>query len=120
MGGYSGDGMGIRGCLDIDECDDGSNMCHPTAFCFNLMGSYECKCPDLTPIAIMEECPGNFSFALAFPLRYLPHDTIPVRYDPDDTMLHDSLTAYQFFNIFSEPGLVFWDDKQLRFWRRHH
>lgn len=55
--GYSGDGMGIRGCIDIDECDDGSNMCHPTAFCFNLMGSYECKCPDLTPIAIMEECP---------------------------------------------------------------
>ncbi|CAG5082670.1 Oidioi.mRNA.OKI2018_I69.PAR.g10179.t1.cds [Oikopleura dioica] len=57
--GYSGDGMGIRGCLDIDECDDGSNMCHPTAFCFNKMGGYECKCPDLSPIAIMEECPDD-------------------------------------------------------------
>ncbi|CBY18567.1 unnamed protein product [Oikopleura dioica] len=87
--GYSGDGMGIRGCIDIDECDDGSNMCHPTAFCFNLMGSYECKCPDLTPIAIMEECPGNLAVSLAFP----PYDTSRTIRFQHDTSLHDSRTT---------------------------
>jgi len=44
--GYAGSGMGSKGCFDIDECQDGSNKCHPTALCMNLMGSYECRCPD--------------------------------------------------------------------------
>lgn len=37
--GYAGSGMGSKGCFDIDECQDGSNKCHPTALCMNLMVS---------------------------------------------------------------------------------
>ena len=30
--------------LDVDECDDGSNLCHMNATCANTIGSYTCTC----------------------------------------------------------------------------
>ena len=32
--GYRGDGIGVAGCLDIDECAE-SHKCHPSAICIN-------------------------------------------------------------------------------------
>lgn len=31
--------------LDIDECQNGANVCGPLQTCINLPGSYRCKCP---------------------------------------------------------------------------
>jgi len=32
------------GCMDRDECTDGSNKCSPNADCANTIGSYTCTC----------------------------------------------------------------------------
>ncbi|CAB4059875.1 unnamed protein product [Lepeophtheirus salmonis] len=37
-------GNPLVGCEDIDECKD-SNPCGTGAHCFNIMGSFKCKCP---------------------------------------------------------------------------
>ncbi|CAG0880777.1 unnamed protein product [Cyprideis torosa] len=41
--GYTGDPY--RGCVDINECHDGTNACGRDALCINRPGSYECRCP---------------------------------------------------------------------------
>ncbi|KAM9391508.1 hemicentin-1 [Pholidichthys leucotaenia] len=33
------------GCVDIDECQDGSHMCRYTQICRNTIGGYGCVCP---------------------------------------------------------------------------
>ncbi|KAF7658577.1 hypothetical protein LDENG_00010770 [Lucifuga dentata] len=33
------------GCVDIDECQDGSHMCRYTQICQNTIGGYGCVCP---------------------------------------------------------------------------
>jgi len=38
--------FGLSGCVDIDECSDGSHTCAAGATCSNLAGSYDCTCPD--------------------------------------------------------------------------
>ena len=35
--GFSGDGFGVLGCSDLDECQ--SNPCLATEYCVNTMGS---------------------------------------------------------------------------------
>ena len=35
--GYEGDGIGSKGCFDIDECATQTNKCHETALCLNKM-----------------------------------------------------------------------------------
>jgi hypothetical protein len=32
-------------CVDIDECFEGTYLCHPTATCSNTAGGYDCTCP---------------------------------------------------------------------------
>jgi hypothetical protein len=45
--GYTGDGTTDgSGCIDIDECADGSNDCDANATCSNTTGSFECSCVD--------------------------------------------------------------------------
>ena len=39
----------INGCLfffftDINECEQGKNLCHINALCTNTLGSYVCQC----------------------------------------------------------------------------
>jgi hypothetical protein len=35
----------LRGtCVDIDECSEGSAMCHPSSKCMNSNGGYDCTC----------------------------------------------------------------------------
>ena len=36
--GFSGDGFGVLGCSDLDECQ--SNPCLATEYCVNTMGSH--------------------------------------------------------------------------------
>jgi hypothetical protein len=43
--GYSGNGVGEAGCVDIDECLT-NNPCSPNASCTNTEGSFECTCND--------------------------------------------------------------------------
>lgn len=31
-------------CLDVNECQDGSNECHLNATCYNSVGNYSCEC----------------------------------------------------------------------------
>ena len=31
-------------CLDIDECNEGSDVCHANATCTNTIGSFTCDC----------------------------------------------------------------------------
>lgn len=31
-------------CVDIDECEELTHSCHPTAKCVNTQGHFECKC----------------------------------------------------------------------------
>lgn len=34
-------------CEDIDECSDNENpVCGAHAFCKNLLGNYDCQCPE--------------------------------------------------------------------------
>ncbi|XP_047632741.1 adhesion G protein-coupled receptor E2 isoform X3 [Phacochoerus africanus] len=38
-------------CQDVNECTAGSNPCHNSTHCFNLVGRYECRCrPGWKPI----------------------------------------------------------------------
>uniref|UniRef100_A0A8D1A9B5 Adhesion G protein-coupled receptor E5 n=1 Tax=Sus scrofa TaxID=9823 RepID=A0A8D1A9B5_PIG len=38
-------------CQDVNECTPGSNPCHNSTHCFNLVGRYECRCrPGWKPI----------------------------------------------------------------------
>ena len=32
--------------LDINECDDNNGNCTDNSNCFNMRGSYECRCKD--------------------------------------------------------------------------
>lgn len=40
--GFSGDGINI--CVDLDECDNGTELCDDNADCTNTPGSYICDC----------------------------------------------------------------------------
>ena len=31
-------------CLDVDECEEGTDLCNGNALCNNNIGSYECVC----------------------------------------------------------------------------
>lgn len=31
-------------CLDVNECQDGTNECHVNATCYNSVGNYSCEC----------------------------------------------------------------------------
>jgi hypothetical protein len=42
--GYTGDGFGVAGCIDINECTSNLHGCVPTANCINTIGSYFCVC----------------------------------------------------------------------------
>ena len=44
--GYDGDGRGEEGCVDVNECRDGTDDCHEDARCKNTIGSYLCTCDD--------------------------------------------------------------------------
>jgi len=39
--------MKDNSCVDINECDEMTHSCHPTATCVNTNGHFECKCSDL-------------------------------------------------------------------------
>ena len=44
--GYSGNGVGASGCVDVDECRTGTASCDRRVTCTNLPGSYTCgNCP---------------------------------------------------------------------------
>ncbi|KAG8066092.1 hypothetical protein GUJ93_ZPchr0004g40261 [Zizania palustris] len=45
-GGYSGNPYATDGCLDINECRDGSHNCTFPRLCQNTPGSYNCSCPE--------------------------------------------------------------------------
>lgn len=50
---------------DIDECAQGSHMCHYNQQCVNTVGTYRCqaKCgPGFKPSAMATSCEGKFSF----------------------------------------------------------
>ena len=42
--GYSGNGIGSYGCVDIDECYSGADDCASGATCLNSQGGYNCAC----------------------------------------------------------------------------
>ena len=31
-------------CIDVNECDEGTDECHSNATCSNTVGSYDCTC----------------------------------------------------------------------------
>ncbi|XP_042494376.1 wall-associated receptor kinase 5-like [Macadamia integrifolia] len=39
------EGNPYLGCQDINECETGDNHCHDSGKCKNMIGSYECYCP---------------------------------------------------------------------------
>lgn len=39
--------MKDNSCVDINECDEGTHSCHPTATCVNTEGHFECKCSNM-------------------------------------------------------------------------
>ena len=43
--GYTGNGVGDDGCVDVDECVT-NNPCSPNATCTNAEGSFSCTCND--------------------------------------------------------------------------
>uniref|UniRef100_A0A8D2BWG5 Adhesion G protein-coupled receptor E5 n=1 Tax=Sus scrofa TaxID=9823 RepID=A0A8D2BWG5_PIG len=47
-------------CQDVNECTPGSNPCHNSTHCFNLVGRYECRCrPGWKPIPGSPNGPNN-------------------------------------------------------------
>lgn len=44
--GFRGRGFGDNGCIDLDECLEGTNECDAYATCENKPGSYTCECVD--------------------------------------------------------------------------
>jgi hypothetical protein len=45
--GYTGDGIGHDGCVDVDECSAGSDDCSAPERCENQLGSFRCgECSD--------------------------------------------------------------------------
>jgi len=58
--GYSDTGSG---CVDVDECSEGSDSCHESSTCVNQIGSYYCNCQsgyyytdDYTGCLDIDEC----------------------------------------------------------------
>jgi hypothetical protein len=39
------EGIFSRSCVDVDECERDADICPLPSVCFNLRGSYECRCP---------------------------------------------------------------------------
>ena len=62
--GYVDNGLG---CVDIDECQDGSSMCHDRATCFNVAGSFFCTCisgyRDVPGFPAGQQCVGKLALA---------------------------------------------------------
>lgn len=43
--------MRDNNCIDIDECEEMTHSCHPSATCVNTDGHFECKCGNLHTMA---------------------------------------------------------------------
>lgn len=39
--------MKDNSCTDINECEEGTHSCHPSATCVNTEGHFECKCSNM-------------------------------------------------------------------------
>jgi Calcium-binding EGF domain len=42
--GFAGNGLGVAGCIDINECTSNTHACIASATCINTIGSYFCVC----------------------------------------------------------------------------